>query len=117
MMKTSDTIYKLSKLPTYIETTIKTVNGDDKGHITAINMVIDPIDCDEPCNAIITVTWKNIGEKSEKFKPVIIVNGTKTGEKPEMPLARNQTTTQTFNLNNLTEGTYIICPYPNDVAD
>ena len=110
MTKIPDTIFQL---PTYIKTAIKTVNGDGESNITAIDMVIDPIDCDTPCNATIIITWQNIGKKPEKFKPAIKVNDTKTGEKPELTLAKNQTTTQTFNLTNLMEGIYTICPYPN----
>ena len=81
-------------------------------HIIAIDMTIDPTDCDEPCNAIVTVTWKNSGQGSGKFKPAIKVNGIKN-ELEEITLRRNQTITKTFNLINLMEGTYTICPYPN----
>ena len=89
---------------------IKAANG---GHIIATNMIINPINCDEPCNATVTVTWKNTGEGSTKFKPAITINGTKRELNIEITLTKNNTTTQIFNLTNLMEGTYTICPYPN----
>ena len=88
---------------------IQAANGE---HITATNMTIIPTDCDEPCNTIVTVTWMNSGQGSGKFKPAIKVNGIKN-ELEEITLRRNQTITKTFNLTNLMEGTYTICPYPN----
>src|SRR3990167_9765187 len=104
MTKTSETA------PIYTRATyIQTVNGE---HITATNMTINPTDCDEPCSATVTVTWKNSGQGSGKFKPAIKVNGIKN-ELEEITLKRNQTITKTFNLINLMEGTYTICPYPN----
>lgn len=90
------------------------MNGDDDDeHIIATNMIINPTDCDEPCNSIVTVTWKNIDKWREKFRPAIKVNGTKIELGIEITLNKNDVTTQTFNLTNLMEGTYTICPYPN----
>lgn len=97
-------------------TKIITTNGDhddDDRNITATDMIIDPIDCDEPCNVTIIVTWANRGNKREKFKPAIKVNDTKIELGIEIALNKNQITTQTFNLTNLMEGTYTVCPYPN----
>ncbi len=88
------------------------MNGDDDGHIIATNIIINPTDCDEPCNSVVTVTWKNTGKK-QKFMPAIKVNGTKIELGTEITLNKNQTTTKTFNLTNIMEGTYTICPYPN----
>lgn len=104
MTKISETV-PISTLATYIQT----ANGEP---ITATNMTISPTDCDEPCNAIVTVTWMNSGQGSGKFKPAIKVNGIKN-ELEEITLRRNQTITKTFNLTNLMEGTYTICPFPN----
>ena len=87
-------------------------HDDDDEHIIATNIIINPTDCDEPCDSIVTVTWKNIG-KRQKFRPAIKVNGTIIELDIEIILNKNQTTTQTFNLTNIMEGTYIICPYPN----
>lgn len=92
---------------------IITINGDDEEHITAVDMIINPLDCDEPCNSVIIVTWENIGKKPGKFRPAIKVNETKIELGTEITLTKNHTTTQTFNLTNLMEGTYTICPYPN----
>lgn len=91
----------------------KTLNGDGGGVITAINMTINPTDCDEHCNATVTVTWVNAEKERAKFRPAIKINGTKMDLGIEITLIKNQTTTQTFNLMNLTQGTYDICPYPN----
>jgi|SRR3990167_9688407 len=82
--------------------------------VTAIYMNINPMDCDEPCDATVTVTWKNIGNSPTKFRPAITINGIKRYLGIEITLNKNQTTTQTFNLSSLMEGTYIICPYPNN---
>jgi hypothetical protein len=89
------------------------LNGDDEENITATDMIINPLDCDEPCNSVVTVTWKNIGKKSATFRPAIKVNGIKIELVTEITLTKNHTTIQTFNLTNLMEGTYTICPYPN----
>jgi len=89
------------------------MNGDDEKYITATNMTINPTDCDEPCNSVVTITWKNIGQKKEKFRPAIKVNGKKIELGIEITLKKNQITEKTFSLTNLMEGTYTICPYPN----
>ena len=90
--------------------TLHTLNGEK---ITATNMVLSTIDCNEPCNAIVTVTWKNIGNGKGKFNPAIKVNGNNIQLSTEITLDKNQTTTQIFHLTNLMEGTYTICPNPN----
>ena len=81
--------------------------------ITATNMTLSTTDCDEPCNTIVTVTWINTGNSTVKFNPAITVNGNKIMLRTEIMLHKNDTTTQTFNLTNLMEGTYNVCPYPN----
>lgn len=96
-----------------LSTFIIAMNGDDEEHIAATNMTINPVDCNEPCNSVVIVTWENIGKKPGTFVPAITVNGTKIELGTEIRLTKNQTTTQTFNLTNLMEGTYTICPYPN----
>lgn len=89
-----------------------TINGDSNHNITATDMIINPIECDEPCNATVTVTWTNTGPR-ETFRPAIKVNGTKIELGIEITLNKNHETTQTFNLTNLMEGIYTICPDPN----
>lgn len=91
---------------------ISIMDGDDEGSIIATSIIIDPTDCDEPCSPIVTVTWKNMG-KRQKFNPAIKVNGTKIELDTEITLKKDQTTTQTFSLTDIMEGTYTICPYPN----
>ena len=92
---------------------ISIMNGDDdEGRITATSIIINPTDCDEPCNATVTIIWKNMG-KRQKFRPAIEVNGTKIELDIEITLNKNQTTTKAFSLTNIMEGTYTICPYPN----
>lgn len=103
----------MSQLMNQSTVDIETINGDDDHSITATNMVITPIDCDERCNATVTVTWTNTGKEKTKFMPTIKINGTKMELGRYITLRENQTTTQTFNLTNLMEGTYEICPYPN----
>lgn len=92
------------------EIMLPTLNGEK---IAAMDMIINPTDCDEPCNATVTVTWKNTGSGIAKFNPAITVNENKIKLGTEITLHKNETTTQTFNLTNLMEGTYSICPYPN----
>lgn len=68
-MKQNDENFRNSIYSTYIQTA-------NEENITATNMTINPTDCNEPCNATVTVTWKNNGG-SEEFKPAIKVNGIK----------------------------------------
>ncbi len=91
------------------------LNGDDDDddHITATNMIIDPIDCYEPCNVTIAVTWTNTSEERKRFRPAIDVNGIRIELGIEISLKSHRTTTQTFNLTDLMEGVYTVCPYPN----
>ena len=90
---------------------ISTLNG---AKIVATDIVLSTVDCDEPCNVTVTVKWKNIGNSPAKFRPAITVNGVKSELGTEITLAKNQITTQIFHLTNLMEGTYTICPFPND---
>lgn len=81
--------------------------------IVATNMTLSTYDCDEPCNPTVTVIWTNTGSR-QKFRPEITVNGNKIEFGKEITLNKNQSTSPiTFNLINLMEGTYEICPYPN----
>lgn len=82
-------------------------------HIIAESMTIDPTDCEEPCNATVTVTWKNVGGKIQTITPAIVVNGSTTPAAAPITLAKNETVTVVFNLEGLTEGDYTICPDPN----
>ncbi len=88
------------------------INAANGAHITAIGMTIIPNDCDEHCNSTITVTWKNMGNGPGKFRPGIRINDDRIRYEL-ITLAKNQTTTQIFNLTDLMEGIYTICPDPN----
>jgi hypothetical protein len=89
---------------------IEIMNGEE---IVAINMIIDPVDCDEQCNATVTVTWQSTSNRRKKFIPAINVNGQKISPYGEISIVKDQTITKTFDLTGLMEGTYTICPYPN----
>lgn len=89
---------------------IVTMNGEG---ITATNMDVSPLDCDEECDVTITVTWENKSNRRRKFIPAIIVDGNKISLGTEIYLNKNDIITRTYNLTNLTEGTYNICPDPN----
>lgn len=81
-------------------------------NIVATNMVLSTIDCDEPCNATVTITWTNIGSRQGTVVPGVVVNGATTLG-TSITLNKDETATQTFALNGLTEADYDICPYPN----
>ncbi len=81
-------------------------------HIVADSMIIDPTDCDEPCNATVTITWKNIGGRTATITPAIIVDSVMTPAAEPITLAKNETATVVFNLVGLLEGEHIICPDP-----
>lgn len=100
----------MSNTTSSIETHITSMNG---ARITATHMTIEPTDCDESCNATVTVTWKNIGNGPGKFKPAIKIDDTRIRLDEEINLAKGQTTTQIFNITNLMEGIYTVCPIPN----
>lgn len=89
---------------------IITMNGEG---ITATKMDIYPLDCDEECDITVTVTWENKGNRRKGFIPTIIVNEQKISPGTEIYLNKNETVIRTFNLTDLREGTYNICPVPN----
>ncbi len=95
--------------PISIPVSIPILNGTK---IRATSLVLSTTDCDEPCSITVTVIWKNTGN-SGSFKPAITVNGIKTEKTYYITLGKNKTTTQIFNLTDLMEGTYTVCPYPN----
>lgn len=75
-------------------------------------MIIDPTDCEEPCNATVTITWTNIGGRTETITPAIIVDGVTTPAAAPITLAKNGTATVVFNIAGLLEGDHTICPDP-----
>jgi hypothetical protein len=81
--------------------------------IVATSMTLNTTDCDELCDPTITVIWQNTGKRNT-FRPAIKVNGNKIEKGIEVTLNKNEYTSPiTFNLTNLVEGTYEICPDPN----
>lgn len=90
-----------------------------KANITATTMTItkksctEPCSCIEPCDADISITWKNTGGVAGSFEPAIKINNVRTGSGTNRTLAVNATYTETFNAVDLVEGSYTICPDPN----
>ena len=81
-------------------------------HIGATNMVIDPTDCDELCDATVTITWKNTG-RTATITPAIVVDGVRTPAASPITLGKNETATVVFHLTGLLEGNHSVCPDPN----
>ena len=81
-------------------------------HIIADSMIIDPTDCDEPCNATVTIIWKNIGGRTQTITPAIVVDGLRTPATAPITLAKNETAIVVFNITGLMEGDHNICPDP-----
>jgi len=90
-----------------------------RANITAIDMIItkksctEPCNCVEPCDVDISITWKNTGGVPGTFEPAIKINTVRTGSGSNKNLGVNETYTETFNVINLIEGNYNICPDPN----
>ncbi len=82
-------------------------------NITATNMIIDPTDCDEPCDATVTVTWANTGGASQTITPAIVIDGVTTPADAPITLNGGDTATVVFNVTGLMEGNHTICPDPN----
>ncbi len=82
-------------------------------HITADSMIIDPTDCDEQCDATVTITWKNIGGRTQTITPAIVVDGVRTPAIAPITLVKNQTATVEFHVTGLMEGDHSVCPDPN----
>lgn len=89
----------------------------DSTGIVATSMTLSTTDCDEPCSPTVTVIWTNTGNK-QKFRPAITVNGNKIESGTEITLDKNRSTSPIiFNLTNLMEGTYKICPYQSSTEE
>lgn len=84
------------------------MNGD----IVAVSMTVIPTNCYEPCNVTVMVTWQNVSNRSVDFWPTIVVNKKTRIELDRTTLPENESTIQTFNITDLVEGTYTICPHP-----
>lgn len=82
-------------------------------HIIATDLIIDPADCDEPCDSTVTITWKNAGGRTQTITPAIIVDGLTTPATAPITLAKNETATVVFHVTGLLEGDHSVCPDPN----
>lgn len=51
-----------------------TITVQKPAHITATDMIIDPTDCDEFCDASVTITWTNTGGRTRTITPGIKVD-------------------------------------------
>lgn len=71
-------------------------------------------ECQEPCSVSVKFTWKNTGGVGGRFEPAIVVNGTRTGSGTQQNISPGQEYTEIFDLIDLINGTYTICPDPND---
>lgn len=82
-------------------------------HISATDMIIDPTDCDEPCDATVTITWTNTGGRTQTITPAIVVDGITTLATAPITLAKDETATVVFHVTGLLEGDHSVCPDPN----
>ncbi len=89
-----------------------TITVSRPAHITATDMIIDPTECDELCDATVSITWTNTGGRTETITPGITVDGETTAAAP-ITLHRNETATVVFHLTGLLEGDHSVCPVPN----
>ncbi len=89
-----------------------TITVTRPSHITALNMTIEPTECDELCDSTVTITWTNTGGRTETITPGIVVDGVRTAGTP-ITLARDETATQIFQVSGLLEGVHTVCPDPN----
>lgn len=90
-----------------------TITVHRAANITATDMVIEPVDCDEPCDATITVTWTNAGGREQTITPAIIVDGVRTEAAAPITLDENEMAVVIFNVTGLMEGDHSVCPDPN----
>lgn len=82
-------------------------------HIEATNMTIDPMDCDEPCGATVTITWTNNGGVTQTITPAIIVDTVSTPATESITLGPGESAIVEFDVTGLMEGDHSVCPDPN----
>ena len=80
--------------------------------ITAVSCSLSKQSCESPCNLSVTVAWKNTGGIAGTFVPAIMVGNSRIF-KTSVNVNPGETTTQYFTVNNLSAGSYNICPDPN----
>jgi hypothetical protein len=96
---------------------IDNVQLSDYLGITATNIVPSTTNCQSLCDATIDVTWTNEGTIARSFYPAITINTTTRIPlaMPEVPTSIDPglSTTKSFIISGLIEGSYTICPDPN----
>lgn len=81
--------------------------------ITATSITPSVTNCQELCSLTIDVTWTNQGNASGIFAPGIQVGNETPLMLAEETLDIGMTTTHTFSITGLVQGSYTICPIPN----
>jgi hypothetical protein len=85
--------------------------------IEAIGATPVSVDCQEPCSAVIDVTWKNNGDEPGTLIPKIIVNNLiYPSQYTATSLAVGASITKTFTLTGLTGGYYTVTTEPGGVT-
>lgn len=74
--------------------------------IEAIEATPVAIQCQELCDAVIDITWKNTGDISGNFTPAIMVSNVRITPYPTQSLAAGATVKKRFTLTGLVAGTY-----------
>ncbi len=83
--------------------------------ISAVDIISDPIVCQQLCNTVIHVTWRNSSTVSWSLYPAIIVDGQRiTFNMPEELeiISPGSLLTKSFVLSDMTYGDHTICPDP-----
>jgi len=81
--------------------------------IGAIGATPVDVQCQEPCDVVIDITWKNNGDLSGNFTPSIIVSNVRITPHPTQSLAAGATVKKRFTLTGLTAGTYYVYSDPS----
>jgi hypothetical protein len=93
-----------------------TITVNTPANITATNITADTMSCQPLCDTTVDVTWQNFGGTSGSFYPAIKINDVRTPLSiPEVPISIDPglSTTKSFIVSGLIEGTYTVCPDPN----
>lgn len=89
------------------------VVGDTVVDLEVVNFVVQPTTCSQPCNATVSITWKNVGNTPITFTPEMSVNGDIYYSLPPQTVDPSDTFLLYKTVSGLTKGSYEICPVPN----